>query len=326
MIKINKRNASIWPVLKLFYMGLVLVVLLTTATYTWFSLSRTPKVHDMTLYISTDEGLKICADKDAPDEEWTLHLNYNDYIPENTVLKPVTWSDSEGRFYAADFGADGRIRGISHALSDERNSNGDGSVHYYVKFTFFAKTDADAKVSLADPDENTGNYVVGLPLWDGENVIHNNCGREAQKAIRIGFRITKFDENGEPTDEDPIFIIYEPNCDVHLDFEKGYRSTESIDGTENLVPPERLIRQTATGWLEAEPVQRDVLIYYYGDFMDETFLFELEGDHIAQIDMYLWLEGQDEDCTYVIGEAAQIVAAIKFDAVSGGNSGFDEID
>ena len=322
----SKNNATGWTLVKLFYLLLVLVVLLSTATYTWFTLSRTPKVHDMALYINSGEGLKLSADSKLPWEEWGMHLDYSEYMPENTILKPATWSDSEGRFYAADFGADGRIRGITHTLTDERNANTTGSNGYYVKFTFYARSDQNVDVSLAEPSEQNGNFVVGMPIWDDEAIIHNDGGQGAQSSIRIGFKITKYDDQGQQLEQEPVFIIYEPNCDVHPDYTIGYKNTASIDGTESLVPSERLIRQTATGWLEADPVQYDVVIYNYGDFLDETKLFELDRGQTAQIDIYLWLEGQDADCTNEIGKAAKIIAGIQFNAVTRGNTGMDEID
>ena len=310
----------------MFYMLLVLVVLLTSATYTWFTLSRTPEVHDLTLYVGTARGLMISADPTRPWEDWGEHINFNELISEETVLKPATWSDAEQRFYATEFGADGRIRKISYALTDEVNANGDSNDSYYVTFTFYAKTDENVKVSLADPNELTGNFVVGKPEWDAEKIVHGNGGRGAQSAVRIGFRITKFDNEGNPLEEEPIFIIYEPNCDSHMDYTYDYKPTESIDGSENLVPAERLIRQTSTAWMEADPVQHGVVKYYFGKFLDDTFLFDLDEGQMAQIDTYLWLEGQDADCTYEIGEEAKIIAAIHFNSTARGNSGFEDID
>ena len=323
----SKVAASGWTLMKLFYLLVVLVVLLSTATYTWFTISRTPKVHAMTLYINSGEGLMISADRMLPFEEWEMHLDYGDHVPENTILKPATWSDSEGKFYASDFDADGRIRGISHALTDERNANGTDSNSYYVKFTFYARSQQDVDVSLADPGEKNGNFVVGMPEWDDEEIIHNNGGQRAQSAIRIGFKITMLDDQGDPVEDEPIkFIIYEPNCDMHVDYTREYQSTASIDGTEGLVPQERLIRQTTTSWIEADPVQYNVVIYNYGEFIDETKLFTLDRHHTAQIDLYMWLEGQDVDCTNEIGKAAKIIAGIQFNAVTRGNSGLDEIE
>ena len=329
MAKTSKHATSQFTLLKLFYLLLVLVVLLTSATYTWFALSRTPKVHDLTLYINSARGLMLSVDPDAPWEEWQVHINYNDhidYLEYKTELKPATWSDAQQKFYAADFGADGRIRGITRSLSDEANANKKGLNAYYVKFTFYARTDTNIDVSLAEATEQTGNFVVGMPIWDAGEINHLNGGHGAQSAIRVGFLITKFDDNGERLDEDPAFIIYEPNCTSHSDYSGEYRPTPSMDGGETLIESERLIRQTATVWSEAVPVLRDVVVYKYGEFLDDTFMFELDKDQTAQIDMYLWLEGYDEDCTNEIGHDAKIVAGIQFNATSKGNSGMDEID
>ncbi len=326
MTKRKGLKKDFFRLVRMFYMLMVLVVLLTAATYTWFTISRTPEVHDLALYVGTARGLMISADPDLPFEKWGEHINYGDHMSKDTFLKPATWSDKEQRFYAAEFGADGRIRRISRKLNDDSNANGNGADSYYVKFTFYAKTDENVKVSLADPNELTGNFVVGMPEWDPENIVHANGGRGAQSAVRIGFKITKFDEKGQPIDEVPTFIIYEPNCDNHLDFTYDYELTPSIDGTENLVPSERLIRQTSTAWVESDPVQNGIVVYYYGEFLDDTFLFDLDSGQMAQIDMYLWLEGQDVDCTAEIGEQAKIIAAVHLEATSRGNSGFEDIE
>ena len=182
MAKRIRRKASAWPVIKLFYLVLVLVVLLSTATYTWFALSRTPKIYDMALYVNSGKGLLLSADKNIPWEEWEMHLDYNDYMSENTVLKPATWSDSEGRFYAADFGADGRIRGISHALTDERNANGTDSNKYYVKFTFYARSDQNVDVSLAQPTEENGKAIC-LNWFSGQRRVPYSGGKMPQRIL-----------------------------------------------------------------------------------------------------------------------------------------------
>jgi hypothetical protein len=102
--------------------------------------------------------------------------------------------------------------------------------------------------------------------------------------------------------------------------------TPSIDGTENLVPADRLIRQTNTIWKEMDPVQNGILAYTYGEFQDDPHLFDLEEDGMAKIEIYLWLEGQDIDCTNEIGNEAQIFANIQFYSVNKPNSGMEEIE
>ena len=321
-----ERKGQRRTTLRLLYLLLILVPLLSTATYTWFSLSRTPKVNAMALYINTPAGLEITWTPEDEDS-WGQNLNYADYIDGNTVLKPATYSDSEKTFYAANFGLDGRMSDIAYALSDEQNANRDDGSGYYLKMTCFVRTDENVTVSLSRAYENSGTYLIGTPIWDSEEILHNDGGQGAQAAVRVGFKITHYDENGEQADE-PKFIIYEPNCGYHIDYNHAgeYIPTPSIDGTENLISEDRLIRQSATYWFEMDPVQNGILLYEYGEFLDDQHLFDLDEDCMAKIEIYLWLEGQDIDCTNEIGKEAQIFANIQFHSVSRGGSGMEDIE
>ena len=53
---------------------MALLLLLVAATYTWFSLSKTPRVNDMDLYVSSPSGLEIAQKFDAPDEDFRNKL------------------------------------------------------------------------------------------------------------------------------------------------------------------------------------------------------------------------------------------------------------
>lgn len=323
----RNTQANFFNVLKLFYLLLILLILLSTATYTWFSLSRVPKINDMALYISMASGLEISHDMNAPDEEWGQTLLYGEHYEENTVLRPVTYLDEEGIFYAATVGSDGRIIAVNYPLSDERNANKSDINGYYVKFVFYARTNDSVTVELSsvDPNGEHGTYVVGMPLWNTEEIIHNDGGMGFQSAMRIGFRITRYDRNNQPLNEEPVFIVYEPNCNRHLSGSLDYIATPSISGAEHLVPAERLIRHEVTSWLEAFPVQKDLLIYDHGNFIDDPHLFDLDAGCKAKIELYLWLEGQDIDCCYETSKAAKILASIQFYSTSKPQSGMEDI-
>ncbi|MBQ7499297.1 MAG: hypothetical protein IJT91_00210, partial [Clostridia bacterium] len=128
-------------------------------------------------------------------------------------------------------------------------------------------------------------------------------------------------DTGEDTGES-IFYIYEPNCDVHLEGDQVYTETPSIDGTETLSP--RLILQTASSWSEADPVERLVTVKELGNFTTGTDLFKLEAGEKVRIELYVWLEGQDIDCTNTIKEA-QIMANIQFHTGYNDQSGLVDI-
>ena len=45
---------------------LVLSILLVAASYTWFSISRRPRVSDMQMYVNTSAGLELAPRYDSP--------------------------------------------------------------------------------------------------------------------------------------------------------------------------------------------------------------------------------------------------------------------
>ena len=68
------------------------------------------------------------------------------------------------------------------------------------------------------------------------------------------------------------------------------------------------------------------LIRSAGDFTTDTTLFELEPTELAKITVYIWLEGQDVDCTNEIGHEAQLLISLQFAGDTSGQSGMDPIE
>ena len=439
-IKLTKRQKRKAYIVFYLYMLLVLLSLFVVASYTWFSLSSTPRVSDMNMYITTQAGLELSTDPNA--KEWVLQLDFRDIVNETTPLRPVTWSEEKQSFIAASYGFDGRLQEFDtwHVLTDERNANttpqNDG---YYIKATFFARCGQNVDVTLSPAVEvnegidGSGTYIMGVPVWnpryepvetesteetiEGESTEttesepteegttegeteeemvmvsgHDNGGMGAENAIRFGFRVTylerTFDKQEESTEEttEPTgdateesteateetteetteateesteesteattdateesteategptngniegfkevrseFFIFEPNCDLHVDGSTGYIPTPSIDGTETLIDLEHLIRQSATTWTDADPIEHGVVIKSMGELIDNPILFSLRGGQIAKIDLYIWLEGQDIDCINQTS-GAQIQANIQFTGNTESQSGMEMIE
>lgn len=329
MNRLRGKRVRKWYIALYLYMILILLTLLTVASYTWFSLSQTPRVSDLYMFVNTTSGLKLSLTPDA--EEWELQLDFRDMVEETTVLRPVTWSETEQRFYAAVYGADGRMTGQWEPLSDERNANATSIDGYYIKATFYASSGEALAVKLSpaveveEGLEGSGTYLIGYPVWDSEEIVHYNGGLGGECAVRMGFRFTPVDETGTQVGETSQFIIYEPNSDLHIDGSRGYLPTPSLDGTETLVEEERLILQTASTWTEAHPVQRDVVVHQLGEFVTQPDLFALPAKQVMRVDLYIWLEGQDADCTNAINRA-QILASIQLSADIGDQSGMVPIE
>ena len=310
---------------------MALLLLLVAATYTWFSLSKTPRVNDMDLYVSSPSGLEIAQKFDAPDEDWGQSISFAEIVSETSPLKPCTWSDRDGRFYAPEYGLDGRMTGSWQPLSDSENANMDGEQGYYTMGTVYARSKTAVTVSLSeavpmeDGTEGAGTYLIGTPVWNSDTVLHDNGGSGAEYAVRIGLRVTPLDGEGN-TAGASAFYIYEPNSDRHMEGEPGYRETKNIYGDGGLVSADRLITQTTSAWTEVSPVQRNVVFRTMGRFTSDTKLFALKAGETVRIDLYIWLEGQDADCTNKIGEEARIFANIQFAGTYEDQSGLRPID
>lgn len=308
-----------------------LLALLVAASYTWLSISKTPRVSDMDVYISGQTGLELAKAYNAPDEEWGQVVDFKEIVGVETQLKPATWSQREGRLMTIVYGTDGRMANSYLPLTDEDNANRKDGDGYYVKGTFYARTDSPVAVLLGEAvevngGENTaGTYVIGTPVWNSETILHDDGGQGAETSIRIGLRITKVDPQTGAPQGNGEFFIYEPNCDSHISSSlSGDIATKSIDGTDTLIDAAHLIRQTSSTWSEASPVQSSVTIKSLGRFTTPTKLFELKTGEVAAIDLYIWLEGQDADCTNIIKEA-QIIANIQFATDYSGQGGMTDI-
>lgn len=107
------------------------------------------------------------------------------------------YNSAEDRFYAASFGADGRISGISYKLNDLENANRSDGYGYYLKTTFYGRTGEKVDVSLSpavtgnEKTEGAGTYLIGTPLWNSEQIIHNDGGNGAEDAVQGGLQTHK---------------------------------------------------------------------------------------------------------------------------------------
>lgn len=325
MVKRKSKKKSIRDIALSLYLVIILFTLLTVASYTWFSLSQTPRVSDLYMFVNTQTGLELSLTPDA--EEWELQLDFRDMVDVTAPLRPVTWSENRQQFLAANYGVDGRRTGYWEPLTDERNANKTNIEGYYIKASFYARSGQAVAVSLSpavevsEGKEGSGTYLIGYPEWDPVEIVHNNGGKGGESAVRVGFRTTPVDTTGEPLGDTSPLIIYEPNSDMHpTGAAMGYVPTPSIDGSATLVDPSRIILQTASSWTEAYPVERSVVIRDLGEFTTDTKLFDVKAGEIVKVDLYIWLEGQDVDCTNEISKA-QILASIQFSAGTQEHSG-----
>jgi len=301
------------------YMLFVLLSLFVMTSYTWFTLSRTPQVNHMKMHITSNSGLELSADPGA--EVWLNYLDIettgapivpegadqespwpaydlyddpeNDPLDKKWALTPITWSEAKDCFYAPVYGYDGRLVEFAnlefvkwHELNDYNNANKLDQNGYYLKSTFYARSGMVTNVRLLapgdDPMGGAGTYVIGNP----------NTGQGPETIVRLGFRTTLVGSDGLPegdAERSPMYI-YEPNSDRHVDGSRGYIETWSIDSNEDqpLVSDQenRLIIQ-----------QFSRNTQNIGAFTSNPPLFTVKPGQIIRVELYIWLEGQDVDCS-----------------------------
>jgi len=216
-----------------------------------------------------------------------------------------------------------------YRLEDKINANTLAKSNYYIKATVYARCGQPTDVTLAESgwldEEQTvkgsGSYVIGEP----------NTGYGPETAVRIGFRMTYVDSSGDVLSDTSPMYVYEPNVDRHVDGSRNYIPTYSIDEFRTketaetagktdwfLVDENMLIRQTFSR-SATEP----------GEFLTNPTLFSLKPGEIVRIEIYIWMEGQDVDCSNTMSDGVsttKIKANIQFTGTTETQSGMVPIE
>lgn len=315
----------------------VSLVSLVGATLAWMTMSASPIVSDMDLYLVSGNGeaFLIAKDEDGKPGEYGLLLQYSESTAEETLLRPVSFSGAQYAFLLPDMALDGRVAGgryisVNSLSGPAGQSNASASqaadsealAGYVYKTDFWMHSDVSKiTVSLTPGFTSSsgvpvqGCYTVGEPVWNDRTYVHDNGGNGAEYAVRIGF----FFHGTEANPDDTRFVIYEPNADggkaTVID---GVPFTASADNSKlDLTgnnPNVKLIQQGTSGWTEQDPILRTEVNYNSASFLSgDLDLIHLEAGEDRKVTMFIWLEGQDRDCVNSIS-AGRILANITFAA------------
>jgi len=279
------------------YVALVLCVMAVTASFAWMSISSTPTVTDLALSVVSDNALEVAPDAGGKPGIWSSILDLSEVSELEAPLRPVTFVAEDNTFYAPHYGLDGRTDFSSPIrLTDTNGKIIDGKENegYIYTAAFWIRASSSyCNIALTPAQRReedqigAGTFLIGEPVWNAEKVCHEEAGNGAEKAVRIMLR-------AEATENEPEqWILYEPSAT------EGQK-TMSINGGA-LEGNNRLIRQRASVWKESSPILNDTVIYDPGEFLDDTKgLFALEPGISRKVTVYIWLEGQDQDCTNAI--------------------------
>ena len=271
-------------------MVLVMVAMLGTATYAWFSLSNSPTVTGLQMTATTSGGLKICETSNGTFVN-AIDISASTSQSGVKTLSPVSVVDGEvAKFYKPVYSGN-TVTG----LESSELSNLDG---YVAKYTYYLKSEEAGIVNVgiitADPSKLSGN--MGVDSNNQSNLVGSfvrgttgstgTATQEAIYAVRIGFVV------------DGKMYIYEPNNESEVN--TGSKAVNTV-----YEPTSTVISGTDGGITRG----------YYSTSGDTTSkaLFEVTTAG-TEVTMYIWIEGTDDDCVDQI-QTDQIEAQIQFTVV-----------
>lgn len=280
----------------------VMAAMLSSATFAWFTLTSSPTVTGMQMTAASTAGLKITKETTPEDSDWLDAVDISEKVDADIKLSPVSTKEATedsgvgpAEFYTPVYAAGNVVTGLSDVKLADDNLTG-----YVAKCTYWLKADGDSDVSVgiitAPPSSQTGD--MGVDDDDqakilGSFVRNANDGgakdMHAIRAVRVGFKVDGVDN----------MIIYEPNYET--DESTGKAATNNYtDGMQ--------LAKVQSNLTDGKIVKGKGTT----DYISEA-LFTV-GTTAKKIDMYIWLEGTDDDCVDEI-KLDKLEAQIQFTVV-----------
>lgn len=287
-------------------MVLVCVLLLSAATYAWFTLSTSAKVANLSMTVGEETSLQIAPDLDRDGTGragdygsiLTFGANLGDGIDTywlNAPLLPATMN-SDGIVYKPEYDEnDGTIitgfealekSTSTEILKDSISTTEATNDYFYYRTSFYLKTagSENVTVELKTPTGTDMNAYTAPTNGVGTYIITETKDGMGAAAIRIKLSV------GDDA------IVYEPMNDIILDSNKAYESA-TISNTAT--------KPSAT---TSTDVQKST-----GEFTQHTGTLEVTPAGV-RVTMEIWLEGNDPQCVnQIMGDVikGQIAFAVQ---------------
>lgn len=260
-------------------MSLLCVMMITGATYAWFTLSNTARVGDMTLTVGDVTGLRIAEDKGSKptEQEYGNVISLTGKIIGKFLPSTTTNGVSFLEPVYDDLGQVEKTKDATKSLSSKSASSDEG---YYYESTFYLKSlGKDATVTLKDGTGLAGNGITKTGQAGTFVVVDTTDNTKVQlgsAAIRISLN------DGTNT------LIYEPN--QNLSDTTGIKATDNSNST---VVASSSIQNAS------------------GEFTKQSKGLKLTKGTDTKITMRIWIEGTDAQCVNEIS-AENLVAQLQF--------------
>ena len=275
-------------------MSLLCILMLSAATYAWFTLSNTAKVANLTMTVGDTSGLQIAEDNNGSAGTFGGSITFPAI---KGKLLPATTTDGKN-FKEPEYNDEGEVYNLKTASKKLPQTDAtDDTEGYYIEYSFWLKSlgDQDSTIKLAKgegisdgiyietyKDDYKGTYVLSKSVDTSKSV-------PGSAAVRISFVGTNKDNTEQVT-------VFEPNSDITND---GITLTKkedyAVDSTTDSAKAAD-VKHKESGEIDTT-ADGDVIT--------------LKANTPTKITMYIWIEGKDAQCVNQIA-AKDIIGQLLF--------------
>ncbi len=264
-------------------MLLVAVLALGTATYAWFTASNKGYISNIEFTATAADGIQLSADGLG----WTSNLDFSSFNITNTTLTPRSTNNalgSNGLFtmYGADMDAN------TGTFTTAVRTDG----YYDITFYIYNSGSADVTVFLGsestvvdgDPNHNTTAATrLGFVKWN-DQVTYVEGSAEYQTDL------ASLNGNNGGT-----YFIYEPTA--HADYYAVIGAGSGLQPVDAQNTP-HVIANGQTG-IASSPV---TVVTQLSN--TTSTLGVIQAGKVACVHLFIWIEGQDIDCSNAVASGA----------------------
>lgn len=280
----NFKKKALLPAIA---MVLVSVIALSGVSYAWFTLSPKATVGELSLNVVAAEGLQISVDAD----KWVSKLEQTDIVSgayegsknmiPTAAVAPVS---TAGTIAAGDMVFFNGSTQDGTKLTTTAATISDGTGNFYAFDLFFNILDKDVTLKLG-----AGSIVTsadGVETCLASRVAFVNCGTAATPALATALTATA----------ESAKVIWEPRAEERSKGARdqgittGVTSYKGVSAAGTDFDP-----STDTTYLSAVSTATYAEGANHATAADQTLFTISKG--ITKVRVYIWLEGQDVDCT-----------------------------
>lgn len=329
----NAENKKInWlRIIRPIALALVLVFLLSYATYSWMRRDWTPTIHQENVKIMAGSSLTFVYGEDQIDD---IAVNELLDMPE-FVFKSVSNSSGESEdFFTLNYSTKGSFYDTFNHIEDgdltqealalyDNKYTAYGRQFGYIELKFHIASENEAEIYDKEIYLD-GSYIKGVIDENSQDVTDLN--NRAANAIRISVTVHGTGEDGDPQKDD-VTYIYAKALDDDADKTKrthtaitdeyingyGYAASEAPRYDTSVQPPKKT-EVIQNKYLPAEGVSllkhKEIKTF---DALSDEYLFILEQGKTRALTVRIWLEGEDPHCEDAIAGSA-LDLLLKFSA------------